>query len=260
MIMTDNVLYYLEPALFFIIGCCLGSFATFMGHRIFSENLSVLGKRSICTSCNKILPKKALFPLFSYIFCKGKCLMCNAKISIRYPIIEFIAGLGSLYAFISWGQSFKTVVIVVLITCFMIQIVSDIEYYMASDSVDIVMLIMVIMLGIIEHKKILDQLIFFIGGALFMLCCRQIVMWWIGKDPLGLGDVKVVAILAPLANSALELVIIFGLFGIFGLIFGVLWKKQTKSEIFPYLPPILMAFSIDYFFLAKYMTFFLQKT
>lgn len=252
-----DVIEYIELFVIFFSGCCLGSFATFLGHRIFSENLSIFGARSMCVSCNKQLPKRALFPLFSYMFSRGKCIMCGSKISIRYPFIELINGFCTLYAFLCWGESIKTIAITVLCTCFVIQIACDIEYYMASDAVDVVMFVMVIIICILDHKKFADQAVFFISGAVFMLGCRQLVMWWIGKDPLGLGDVKVVAILAPLANSAMDLIAVFGLFGLIGLIFGLLWKKGTKSEIFPFLPPILIAFLIDYFFLSKYIALIL---
>ena len=140
----------------------------------------------------------------------------------------------------------------ILCTCVFIQIAIDVEYYMASDFIDFIMLLAVAILCYVDGKNVYDCALFSFCGAIFMLFCRQIVMWRIGEDPLGMGDVKIVAVMAPLATSGLNLLTTMGLFGVICIFFGTAWKKHTKSEAFPFAPPIMIAFLLNYFFLARY--------
>ncbi len=235
-----------------IIGACLGSFSTFIGHRIFSEKLSLAGGRSVCAKCNNTLPIKALIPIFSYIFCRGKCLLCNQKISIRYPSIEVIMSFCAVYSYYLSGFSLKTFALIILCVCICIQIATDVEYYMASDFTDLIMLFAVLYLSYIDGKDWKHNLSFAIYGIVFMLLCRKFVMWRTGEDALGFGDIKIVGVMAPLANSDINLVFTIGIFGVVGIFFGIAWRKYCKTQIFPFAPPIMFAFLINYMFLSKY--------
>ena len=45
-----------------------------------------------CPNCNHELGFFDLFPVFSYIFLKGKCRYCGNKIRPRYLILEILSG------------------------------------------------------------------------------------------------------------------------------------------------------------------------
>src|SRR5687768_14875169 len=66
-------------------------------------NLSV--PRSRCPHCERPIRASENIPLFSYLFLRGRCAGCKARISVRYPLIELIAGLASAYAawHFGWG-------------------------------------------------------------------------------------------------------------------------------------------------------------
>ena len=76
----------------FITGTLLGSFCTLAIHRIpLKQNITY--ERSYCPNCNHKLGFLDLFPVFSYIFLKGKCKYCKQKIRPRYFIIEIFSGI-----------------------------------------------------------------------------------------------------------------------------------------------------------------------
>ena len=76
----------------FIIGICVGSFLNVVVYR-FQNNFSIIKPRSFCPNCKNKLSLRENIPLISYFIQKGKCLNCNASISFRYPIIEFLTGI-----------------------------------------------------------------------------------------------------------------------------------------------------------------------
>ena len=76
--------------LFFILGLIVGSFLNVVILRL---NTRSLRGRSACMSCQNKLRFYELVPLFSFFLLKGRCRTCKTKISIQYPLVEFITGL-----------------------------------------------------------------------------------------------------------------------------------------------------------------------
>ncbi len=83
---------------FFLYGIIIGSFVNVCIYRIPKhENIAVT--RSHCMSCGHQLAWYDLFPLFSYLFLRGKCRYCGVKLSKQYPLVEFINGVGYVWIF-----------------------------------------------------------------------------------------------------------------------------------------------------------------
>lgn len=74
----------------FIFGAMIGSFLNVFLLR------GGTGKwrsgRSVCFSCGKIIEPVDMVPILSYLFLKGRCRFCKSKISLQYPLVEFVNG------------------------------------------------------------------------------------------------------------------------------------------------------------------------
>ena len=75
----------------FIIGSLFGSFYTLAVYRI-PKRQDIVHTHSYCPNCNHKLGLFDLFPIFSYIFLRGKCRYCKEKIRPRYLILEILSG------------------------------------------------------------------------------------------------------------------------------------------------------------------------
>ncbi|UKI41233.1 MAG: prepilin peptidase [Candidatus Melainabacteria bacterium] len=89
----------------FVIGLCIGSFLNVVILRGLADE-SIVFPPSKCPKCLNKLKWYHNIPIFSYVFLRGKCAFCHEKISIQYPIIEFLNGL------ILWCIIFKNTVCV----------------------------------------------------------------------------------------------------------------------------------------------------
>lgn len=78
-------------ATFFVLGLIIGSFLNVVILRM--NTSKSLGGRSACMSCQNKLHWYELIPLFSFLTLRGRCRTCRTKISIQYPLVEFLAGL-----------------------------------------------------------------------------------------------------------------------------------------------------------------------
>ena len=84
-----NLILYL---FIFIIGTFFGSFYTLAVYRI-PKREDIIHTHSYCPNCNHKLGFLDLFPIFSYLFLRGKCRYCKHKIRARYLILEILSGL-----------------------------------------------------------------------------------------------------------------------------------------------------------------------
>ena len=79
----------------FILGSVFGSFLNCVSDRIIAHEKWWTG-RSKCDACGHTLGVLDLFPIFSYLFLRGKCRYCGAKLSGWYVVSE--ACLGVLFS------------------------------------------------------------------------------------------------------------------------------------------------------------------
>lgn len=85
-----------------LLGLIVGSFLAAVSVRLPAEE-DVVVKRSHCRSCGATLKPWHLVPLVSWLVLRGRCGMCRAEISPRYPLIEVAAGLIGVWAAVNGG-------------------------------------------------------------------------------------------------------------------------------------------------------------
>jgi len=93
--------------MFFLFGITVGSFLNVLIYRI-PKKEDFVKARSHCMSCGYQLEWYDLVPLFSWLFLGGKCRKCKCKISVQYPLIEFLNGILWLAIFLLYDLSITT--------------------------------------------------------------------------------------------------------------------------------------------------------
>ena len=76
----------------FIFGTIIGSFINVLVDRTDTKESPFKG-RSLCPYCHKTLAWWEMVPVLNYFYLKGRCSSCHHKLSIQYPIVEFLTGL-----------------------------------------------------------------------------------------------------------------------------------------------------------------------
>jgi len=80
-------------ALRFAVGACAFSFLNVVIYRL-PRREGVIRGRSHCPACGHVLSPGELIPLFSFIWQRGRCRACGARISLRYFLVELAGGIG----------------------------------------------------------------------------------------------------------------------------------------------------------------------
>lgn len=64
------------------------------------EKFNLVAPRSRCPHCGHQISWHENIPVLSYLFLRGKCSSCKARISARYPLVEIATG--GLFAWCAW--------------------------------------------------------------------------------------------------------------------------------------------------------------
>lgn len=139
----------------FVYGIVIGSFLNVCILRIPIKE-SIVTKRSHCVKCGHELAWYDLFPLFSYLFLRGKCRYCGEKISAQYPIVEGLNGLLWVLTFMIVGWEWEAVFICLVISALIVLTIIDWRTYE-------------IPFGVVIYLTIIGVL-----HLIYVIVCRQI--------------------------------------------------------------------------------------
>lgn len=88
----------------FAVGAVVGSFLNVVIYRV-PAGESIVRPRSRCPGCLTPISWKDNVPILSWILLRGRCRICRAAISWRYPLVELLGGGAALVAFSRHGLS-----------------------------------------------------------------------------------------------------------------------------------------------------------
>lgn len=241
----------------FAVGACIGSFVNCVEWRLANKKGSVLG-RSNCPKCGHKLGFLDLFPIFSYIFLRGKCRYCREKISPRYIAVELVFGLTFAGLLAYFGLAFQTLEYLILFAILGAAALSDIETFEVPDSLHIAAAVNFLVF-LATHADPLKRLLWGIVAALAygaaLLGLSLVADKAFKKDSLGGADIKLIAVLGLYfgPKSMLFLLIISC---IVGLILAFIMKAGWQRE-FPFIPAIVISAYISVFTAEPFINWYL---
>lgn len=172
----------------FIFGIIIGSFVNVLIYRLpLHEN--IVTENSHCMTCGHKLKWYDLFPLFSYLFLRGKCRYCKAKLSVQYPLVEFINGLFYVLIFIFNGINVTSICYALSVSMLIALSVIDWRTYEIPFGLNIAILVFGIINMAFNYKNFLYYLIGMVCVSGFLLLLYLITK---GRG-IGGGDIKLMA-------------------------------------------------------------------
>jgi len=242
----------------FLFGLAIGSFTNVLIYRLPREE-SIVFPGSHCPNCNHELKWYDNIPLISYFFLKGKCRYCKEKISIRYPLLEFLNGIIYLSFFIIYGFTLEFIYLSLLTSSLISITIIDLKHQIIPDSLVVSVLGLNILYKIGNYFmygisfEFLDSLFGLLAGAGFFL-----LILLISRGGMGGGDVTLVGALGfslGLKNTILMILLSFIIGAIISLILLAFKIKSMKDPI-PFGPFIIVAFYLSYFFSDIIISFY----
>lgn len=235
----------------FIFGAMIGSFLNVIIYRV-PRDLSIVFPRSSCPQCHQLIPWYLNIPIFAYLFLRGKCAYCRAKIPYQYFIVELLGGLSAVYLFPQSLELMDLVGYFVLFSAacvFICHFFIDLEHRILPDALNLYLGMVFLLHGLLFYSWSFWLLGILIGGGFPYLVSRGFYLY-AKKEGLGLGDVKLFAVLGLYLGPQGIVSNIFLSCFIGSLVGGglLLTKRIGRDYPIPFGPFIILAAAVQIFF------------
>jgi leader peptidase (prepilin peptidase)/N-methyltransferase len=211
-----------------LVGACVGSFLNVCVYR-WPADLSVISPPSRCGSCGTPIRWYDNVPVLGWLWLRGKCRACGARISIQYPLVELLTA--ALWVMAAWrfGLSWQTLATAFFFTLLLGIALSDARTYIIPDQFTLGGLVIGLALsfapgGISPVRSVIGAAV---GFALLWMVA-VLGEWAFKKPAMGGGDIKMMAMVGAFLGPLGVLLTIFlgALFG--SLIFAPISYRTGK--------------------------------
>ncbi len=240
----------------FIFGLCIGSFLNVVISRLpgliddqFSDEngqprANLIRPGSRCPKCKKKIAWRDNIPLVSYLLLRGKCRHCSSPISTRYFWVELFTGLLFVMCMIRFGVSAALLWSLILTSLLIALAVIDLHTWLLPDSITLPGIALGLICNYFNHfTSLKDAVIGAIAGYLILWSIYQIHHRLTGREGMGYGDFKLLALLgAWLGWYTLPIImLISSLAGLVIFIFLKVVYKFDHTQAIPFGPFLAIA-------------------
>jgi leader peptidase (prepilin peptidase) / N-methyltransferase len=198
-----------------VIGMCVGSFLNVVIHRLprmmeaqwrsecaeldgreipQGERFNLVQPPSRCPSCGTPIRAIQNIPVVSWLALGGKCAACKAPISIRYPMVEVLAG--AMAVLVAWRFGYSGALAAALLYVWALLALAFIDFDTQLLPDDITLPLLWLGLLVNAFGTFVD-----LRSAVFGAAAGYLVLWTVywafrliaGKEGMGFGDFKLLA-------------------------------------------------------------------
>lgn len=175
-----------------VLGSVLGSFINVVIYRL-PRGLSLLHPPSNCPGCGRPIRPHENIPLLSYVALGGRCRGCGVRIPIRYPVVELLGGLLTLFA-VRLAPSPAAAAVWSAFTLALLAIVFiDLDFRVIPDRITLPGVLLGLLWAAVGPPPFLDALVGAVAGGGGLLLIALVYRLVTGREGLGMGDVKLMA-------------------------------------------------------------------
>ncbi len=249
---------FFSPFVLALFGLCIGSFLNVVIHRLplilergwKEESADLLGvaqvdaapaltlatPRSRCPSCGHAITWHENIPVASWLWLRGRCSACKARISARYPLVEVATAV--LFALVGWRFGAQPVVVLWCGFCAVLVALSGIDWdtTLLPDNMTLPLLWAGLLASLLGWTIPLPESLW---GAVVGYLSLWSVYWLFklttGKEGMGFGDFKLLAALGAWLGWKMVLPIILAA-SVIGAIVGIGMKMSAALREGRYVP------------------------
>ena len=236
----------------FILGAVVGSFLNVCICRL-PRDESIVSPPSHCPNCSCGIRWYDNIPLISYLLLRGKCRGCGTRISPQYPLVELLNGLLTLALFLRFGPTFSFLALSLFCSALVVITFIDLEHQIIPDEISLPGILLGFLFSFfLPGHTWLNSLIGILLGGGSLLLVASGYHWLTGKEGMGGGDIKLLAMMGAFLGWKAIPFIIFAS-SLVGSVVGIslmLIKKKDSKLAIPFGPYLAFA-AILYIFYGR---------
>lgn len=159
------------------------------------EPLSLARPASHCPACGHRIRAWENIPVLSFLWLRGRCSACQARISPRYPLIETLTGVLSLVVVWHFGFSVQAAAALLFTWAMIALAVIDFDTQLLPDVITLPMLwlgLLLSLFGVFVDAQ--TAIIGAMAGYLSLWSVFQLFRLLTGREGMGHGDFKLLAL------------------------------------------------------------------
>lgn len=222
----------------FCFGLIVGSFLNVLIHRI-PRGESIVLPPSHCPGCGNRLGPLDLVPVLSYLWLRGRCRQCNAKISWRYPVVELLGGILTLLWWSHYGLTYQSAELLVLSYALVAISFIDLDHRIIPNRITLPLIIAGLVFQLFEGRIISALIGGLAGGGILLLIAL------VYPKGMGYGDIKLLTLVGVFLGWEKTLLVLFlgSALGVIIMAPLLILKKIDRKTPFPF-GPFLAAASL----------------
>lgn len=237
-----------------LFGLLIGSFLNACIYRL-PRDINIAHPRSHCPFCEKTIAWYDNIPLLSWLLLGAKCRHCRAPIPFRYPLVEIVTGLLFAASFWRLGNTpdalklciFCSLIVGLIFMDFEERILAD-EFTVGGMTLGFVLSMFLPMPKFLaalflpedwraSYRSLAESLLGGLLPAVSLYAIGEVYYRLRGREGLGFGDVKMIAMVGAFYNlqAALLTLMIGSMAGsLIGILFVVLAQKDSATYELPF--------------------------
>jgi len=235
----------------FLAGLLIGSFLNVCIYRLPRDLSVITPARSFCPECEKTIAWYDNIPLVSFLLLGGRCRDCQARIPVRYLLVELATGAAFALCVASLGLSLPALKYSIYSAIMIALVASDLEERILPDEFTLGGTLVGLAISPfvpLEHYFASMFIPFAwgerwqsLGESLFAALVGSGSIWLVGylyeklrhREGLGFGDVKMIAMIGAFVGLRLSLLTLI-LASIAGSVLGLAYIKLTHKDAATY--------------------------
>lgn len=233
----------IPSVLAFLAGLLIGSFLNVCIHRMPRDLSIARPSRSFCPNCERTIAWYDNIPILSYLFLRGRCRACRARIPVRYLLVELSTGLVFAFCVAVLGPGLPALKWCVFSALLIALTATDFEERTLPNELTwgglLIGLAFALFLPV--HAStigvFLPPALMSIGEAAFGAAITSASIWFVGwayekvrkREGMGFGDVKMIAMIGAFLGAPYALLTITAGSAL-GAIAGFAYIKITGKD------------------------------
>jgi len=245
----------------FVLGCAIGSFLNVVIWRMPRGMTVREPRRSFCPNCENPIRWHDNVPLLGFLVLGGKCRDCGQPIAWRYPVVEALTGVLFALVYLTQGVGAgvdpgQLVIMLLLTTLLIVASAIDMDWLIIPDEVSYYGLLGGLLAGFLLPQLhvgrasyqtyegltglthldgLIAAVIGALGGGLIVLGVALFGALLFRKEAMGIGDVKLMAMVGAFFGWKVVLVAFF-ISPFVGLLYGIPLLIRKGEHVMPYGP------------------------
>ena len=188
----------------FLPGLALGSFLNVVAARV-PMRRSIVRPASACMSCGTTIRRRDNVPVLSYVWLRGRCRTCGARIRLRYPAVELATALLFVGCVLRFGLSRDAVVAAFVCTVLVAISVTDLEHRIVPNRIVVPGAVAVLFAQTALHPSP-EWTIGALGASGFLLLAALAY-----PAGMGMGDVKLALLMGAALGRVVPVALMVGM-------------------------------------------------